>query len=108
MEQKSLWELFEEDLLSLFGEKIKSDVDFCYRLYGSLGNVDWFKDKDKYSQDDWDSHVSASFRQSGSMIAEWRGKGESYLDFYCMAPEGHVDEEIAEKMAERGWSFKEF
>lgn len=103
----TLDEQFENDLLSIFGERIKSDLGFCYRLYGSLGNVNWFKEEDKYKEDDLASHVWSTFRGWAGWIAKLRGLGERYTHFYCSAQEGWVDKEIAEKMAEKGWKFKE-
>ncbi len=56
---------------------------------------------DFYKQPDW--IYSCSWRYAGGMIADLRGLGEDYMDFYCSGGEGLVDPEIEEDLYKLGW-----
>jgi len=45
---------------------------------------------------------ATSWRYSGGMVAEWRDKGEGYMDFYCSGGEGHVSDEVRAAMLKIG------
>jgi len=74
--------------------KIKNDDDYAQRLYASLCNVTWIKDG---SEDSW------TWRAVGGNLAELRGKGESYMDFYCSGNEGNVSTDIEVDLGCLGW-----
>ena len=81
----------------LFGERMKTDEEFCKQVWSSLANVDWTHvdgDKGDYS-----------FRSAGGLISDIREEG-CYMDWYCSGPDGVVSEEIATALAAEGWSYK--
>lgn len=65
------------------------------RLYGSITNQDW-----RHENGD---EAGYSFRAAGDLIASIIGDGD-YMDWYCSAPEGVVDPEVAELLKAQGWS----
>lgn len=72
----------------------KGEPILAQRLYGSITNQDW--------QHEGGELAGYSFRAAGDLIAAIIGQGD-YLDWYCSAPEGEVDEEVAELLAGEGW-----
>ena len=84
---------FERDLYELFGDRIKTDDEFAKRIYAALTNIQWRKGDHVYT---------ASFRYVGELISTIQGKG-GYLDWYCCAPEGNVDNYIKLLFLSRGW-----
>lgn len=46
---------------------------------------------------------SYSWRAAGGEVADLRGKGEDYLDFYCSGGEGHVADAVRDSLKEQGW-----
>jgi|GEM_PF-5605341 len=85
---------FEKDLEKLFGEKIKSDDEFAKRIYAALTNTLWRNEAIEYG---------ASFRYTGGLIADIRGDG-NYMDWYCCADAGNVDDDIAAALLTKGWT----
>lgn len=85
---------FETALLEAMGELVK-DRAFAVRLYASLCNVEW--------QSPGQEPYSMTFRTAGGLVADLRGLGEEYVDFYGSGPEGQVDRQIAELLARQGW-----
>ena len=74
--------------LNPYFDKFKDD-DFAQEVYASLCNMKWrsiFKPKYEYS---------CSWRYAGGLVAEIRGKGESFLDYYFSGGEGVVTERVA-------------
>ena len=64
-------------------------------MYGSLCNVDWYKNGIRWS---------CSWRYAGGLVADLRNQNEAYLDYYCSGNEGTIDDEIAEEFAKLGWT----
>lgn len=91
----NLADRFETDVAALLGGKMMESSDLCRRLWGSLANCDW-------TNADGDT-ASYSFRAAGDLIAAVLARGD-YMDWYCSAPAGRPDPEIAEAMAGRGWT----
>jgi hypothetical protein len=88
----------EEDLNR--SEEIKElvkDQNMATELYGSLCNVDWYKDGIRWS---------CSWRYAGGIVADLRNVGEEYIDFYCSGNEGLVHPIIEEKIRKLGWTPK--
>nr|WP_250808616.1 hypothetical protein [Neorhizobium tomejilense] len=78
-----------------------ADMKFAVNVYCVFQNAEWYHD----SGDRW----SASWRSAGGIVAQWRGLGETYLDFYMSdfySPES-VDPacqaEIVTMFAASGW-----
>lgn len=86
---------FESDLADALGERIQ-DESVARAAYAALCNVDW--------QHEDGSRYSCSWRYAGGLVADMRGLGEDYLDFYCSGNEGHVRDDIAEALAAYGWT----
>lgn len=101
---------FEAALRAALGERMKGDVEgagiagamndepaqgLAVDVYRALSNVEWrHEDGSRYS---------CSWRSAGGLVAEIRGAGEDYLDFYCSGREGTVTDEIAEALSAHGW-----
>jgi hypothetical protein len=51
-----------------------ADMDFAVNAYCMFLNREWFHG----SGDRW----AVSWREAGGIVADWRGVGESYIDFY--------------------------
>lgn len=64
------------------------DDDFAKEIYRALCNMKW------RSIYDPDYEYSCSWRYAGGLVAEIRGKGEDYLDYYCSGGEGIVTERV--------------
>ncbi len=109
-----------------FLEKVRNNKAYAQNLYSALCNMRWQKLellpilKDDY----W----SCSWRYAGEIVADIRGNGEDYMDWYCSGmggftafadedpketerefnargyvPEGHVTEEIMHDLNKMGW-----
>lgn len=99
-------DLFEATVERVFGERLRAEGkghgwwDFSAppmlgsRIYGSITNQDW--------QHENGDTAGYSFRAAGDLVAAIVGEGD-YLDWYCSAPEGVVDEEVAAALAKEGW-----
>jgi hypothetical protein len=113
---KDLYEDFKANPVLM--EKIQ-DKQYAQNVYAALCNMRWQPKevlpilKDEY----W----SCSWRSSGGIVADLRGSGEDYMDFYCSGigdglgngdadrtrgyvSEGTVTEEICEDFAALGWT----
>jgi hypothetical protein len=84
----------EHDLKAL-ADRALLDYDFAVELYGALCNADWEHD------DGTEWH--ATWRYAAGVVADLRGCGEFYLDFYCFGGEGQISDRVADAMAELGW-----
>jgi hypothetical protein len=85
----------EHDIKAL-AETARNNRAFAVELYCALCNADW-------RHDDGTGWGGGSWRYIGDVIAHLRGRGESYLDFYCSGGEGEITTRVAEAMAEIGW-----
>lgn len=85
---------FEMLIKRLFRPDMSQSEEFCERIYSSITNVTW-RNRD-------DDTASYSFRAAGDMIAAILGEGD-YMNWYCSAPEGRVDADIASQLAVHGW-----
>lgn len=72
---------------------------FAVDVYRALSNVEWRHDDG--------SRYSCSWRHAGGLVAEIRGVGEDYLDFYGSGGEGEVTDEVTDALAVHGWHPKE-
>ena len=109
-----------------FLKKVREDKRYAQNLYAALCNMQWQKlDVMPILKDElW----SCSWRYAGGLVAEIRGSGEDYMDWYCSGmggftvfddddpdqvkrdfesrgyvPEGHVTEEIMNDLNKMGW-----
>lgn len=99
------------------------DRYYAQNLYAAWCNMQWCK------REMWpilsERYWSASWRGAGRIVAELRGKGEDYMDYYCSgmiglstynveegdklmankkyASEGVVTDEIAKDLYDLGW-----
>ena len=87
---------FEDDLLEVFGSRIKADESFCETVYSALANVVWIN---KHG-----AEFACTLRYAGGLISEIRGAG-SYIDWYLSGPDCTVSNEIADGMAKLGWTY---
>ena len=93
---------FEKDLLL-----IKSYLDcdnIAQNIYAALCNNDWQSIKEPTNI------YSCSWRYAGGLIADLRGKHESYLDYYCSGildedniSEGETTEQVRELLLSINW-----
>ena len=86
-------EPFLNDLRSLH-ERLEDD-DFARRVYAALCNTDWRRG---------DAEFWCTFRQAAELIAEIRGRGESYLDFYWSMHAGEIADAVRVALGELGWT----
>ena len=108
-------------------EKIRTRQDYAQNLYAAWCNMRWCSKEvwPVIRQDPDKDYWSASWRGAGGLVAELRGIGEDYMDYYCSGmlgkstydadegdalmdangyvPEGHVTEEIAADLDRIGW-----
>lgn len=101
----------------------QEDRYYAQNLYCAWCNMQWCK------REMWpilkEEYWSASWRGAGGIVADLRGQGEDYLDYYCSGikggmsydtkdddeyfaknryvSEGEVTEEIAEDLNKLGW-----
>ena len=98
-------------------EKIRNDKNYAQNLYAAMCNQDW-----QY-QDVWgvltNQTWGCSWRSAGGIIADIRGSGEDYQNWYCSGmtgnpdnhghtpkqyvKEGTVTDEIQKDLAQIGW-----
>lgn len=91
----ALFNQFLADVETLFGERVKADLEFAERLWGSLANVEWQRDGVGYGH---------SFRSAGRQIAELRGEGgDNYGAYYCCVQDGIVDPDVEAAFATLGY-----
>jgi hypothetical protein len=84
----------EHDLKAL-ADRARDDRDFAGELYAGLCNADWTHD----DATEW----SGSWRSAAGVVAQLRGRGEDYLDFYCAGGEGEITDRVADALAHLGW-----
>lgn len=108
LKDEKIFELVEDDYnlekdleMSKQIRKLVKDDKFAQALYAALCNVGWRKNGIEWG---------CSWRYSGGLVADLRGVGEDYLDFYCSGigdgtkvPEGHVDCKVREELAKLNW-----
>jgi len=85
---------FDSIVELLYSDVVKKDTDLAERLYSSLTNTLWTNGE---------NYASMSFRYAAGFIADMRDIGETYMDFYCCAPSGVVDDVIASDLRREGW-----
>jgi hypothetical protein len=84
--------------------KCSNDI-YAQNLYAALCNNTFFKEAQKWT---------CSWRMSGGIVANLRGYGEGYLDWYCSGMikqskfmiEGCVSDEIRKDLLELGWTIE--
>ena len=86
----------EWDIAENWMRKKLEDFSYAEKVYNALCNNIWENVETK-------EHFHSSWRHSGSIVAENRRYGESYMDFYCSGKEGEVDAEVAKDFAFLGW-----
>jgi hypothetical protein len=85
----------EHDLKSL-ADRAGSDPGFAVELYGALCNASWH-------HDDGTEWPGGTWRCVAALVADLRGYGENYLDFYCSGGEGEITERVTAAMDALGW-----
>jgi hypothetical protein len=93
-EDEGAEQAFEEALERRLGERIRKDDEFTKRAYGSMTNVTWVHPLH--------GEHGMSFREAGRILASIHRSG-GYVDWYCSSPEGVVDREFKEAMADEMW-----
>ena len=86
--------------------KCKTSDIYSQNLYAAMANNQFL-----YGTSEW----SCSWRMSGGIVADIRGRGESYLDFYCSGiggkegdvEEGFVTDEIKLDLMMMGWTVRD-
>ncbi|MEM7156161.1 MAG: hypothetical protein AAF799_25130 [Myxococcota bacterium] len=76
------------------------DIEFAREFYAAMCNMDWVKT-------DASSAFGCTFRTAGRIVAELRGIGEEYIDFYGSGPEGTVSPRVAAELSRLQWSARE-
>lgn len=106
-----------------FKDKVRNSKTYAQNLYAAMCNMQWQKlEVIPILKDElW----SCSWRSSGGKVAELKGAGEDYMDYYCSGikgglsydakedeeyfkttgyvSEGEVTPEIAEDLKQLGW-----
>jgi hypothetical protein len=112
-------DLYEDlEACDWFRQKIQ-DKTYAQNVYAALCNMRW------QPTEVWpvlkDEYWSCSWRSAGGIVADLRGSGEDYMDYYCSGigdglgngdadrtrgyvPEGTVTDEICNDFAALGWS----
>lgn len=72
------------------------DDAFAQEFYASLCNMDWVR---RDGPGEW----GCTWRAAGGVVAELRGRGEEYIDFYCSGNEGEVSGRVAVELERLGW-----
>ena len=92
-------DVFEMTVNEVLGDKIRADDETASAMWGALVIVDWVHENG--------DTASYSFRAAGDMIAAIRGEGGEmpYMRWYCSAPQGFVRDDIAEALAQKGWTY---
>lgn len=85
----------EHDIKAL-ADRARGDRGFPVELYGALCNAEWRH----VDGTDW---AGRTWRTVASVIADLRGCGEDYLDFYCSGGEGEITGRVAAAMEALGW-----
>lgn len=118
MSHFNIFNLFDQDAAE---EKLFADLETAFRphltrlvmdrpfavdLYRSLCNIRWIHES--FPQDDRQAFAATTWRVAGAFVADLRGLGEDYLDYYCSGAEGHVHPDVAAEMAKLGWTWGEW
>jgi len=93
---------FVEDLAH--SESVREKVQhksYAHKLYAALCNTEW--QHQSVMEILKDQRASVSWRTAGGIVAELRGGGEYYLDWYCSGYEGFVHPDIRADLEELGW-----
>ena len=85
--------------------KIRTRDDYAQNLYAAFCNMRWCPRETfpALRQDAEKDLWSRSWRSAGGLVADWRGKGEDYMDYYCsgirggLSLDGKEDEEYFAK-----------
>jgi len=91
----------ERDLLDAewLLEKVRAGRRYAQNLYAALCNND-FQKLDVFpilKEETW----SCSWRHAGRIIADMRGRGESYMDWYCSSM-GNIDPKLIDWIVSEG------
>jgi hypothetical protein len=111
-------DLYEDlEACDWFKQKIQ-DKTYAQNVYSALCNMRWQpKEVLPILKDEW---WTCSWRSAGGIVADLRGSGEDYMDYYCSGigdglgngdadrtrgyvPEGTVTDEICNDFAALGW-----
>jgi transposase InsO family protein len=85
----------EHDVKAL-ADRARGDRGFSVELYGALCNAEW-----RHADGtDW---AGGTWRYVAGVVADLRGCGEDYLDFYCSGGEGEITGRVAAAMEALGW-----
>jgi hypothetical protein len=85
----------EQDIKAL-ANRARGDREFAVELYGALCKAEW-------RHDDCTEWPGDTWRYVADVVADLRGRGKSYEDFYCSGGEGEITERVAEAMSAIGW-----
>ena len=89
----------EDDMMTAewFLDKVRTSDSYAQNIYAALCNMKW------QVQEVW----SCSWRSAGGIVANLRGQGEDYMDWYCSGMGGfggyEDDEESEESVTRRGY-----
>ena len=87
---------FKKDILAL-SEKLQ-DESYARAFYAALCNVQWL-----HFSETPEGANGCTWRYAGGIVAEMRGCGEDYMDFYCSGNEGRVREDVYKDMKALGY-----
>ncbi|MGD2073220.1 MAG: hypothetical protein PVG65_07010 [Candidatus Thorarchaeota archaeon] len=85
---------FKEDLSTMKTRML--DLEFATNVYRALCNMQWKHVESGYT-------YGCTWRAAGGVVANIRGLGEKYTEFYCSGREGEVDLEVKYLLKEMGW-----
>jgi hypothetical protein len=96
--------VFSQDFLTDI-QKLKDKVqdrEYAVELYAAMCNIGWQHYREL------NNIFGTSWRTAGHIVADLRGQGEVYTDFYCSGGEGQVTRRIEKDLNQFGWfSYKD-
>lgn len=77
--------------------ELLQDDGFAKEFYAAACNADWTHESGYVE--------NATWRGNGGWVAELRGRGENYLDFYCSGGEGTITPRVEAELERLGWTW---
>jgi hypothetical protein len=93
----SIGQFFKTQVLGKLKAEMLADDSFAHEVYAALCNMRW------RNKNNPGAIYAVSWRHAGGVVAQIRGLGENYMDFYCSGREGRVSERVLKALGALGW-----